>query len=254
MNPNYYIVFMIVCSIMMNCLYGLNHNESFPITIIDDKDFSKHYLIHRIFNSIGVVFVGFLLLKFQEKASKSESKDENINNNKNNTKIKLIYNDNENEFKSMKIIIFYCLIILCWVLIDDIIENYIVIFQDLDFWMIELIILSWLSKKMFKYQLYKHHLLSISMCIFSSLLKVGCIFITFKNIGDDNDGKNYNGNLPIFYSFSSPLNNSIRIILAITFYFLLIFIRSYISLKLKWLMEKKIFLILNYSLFMEFQV
>ena len=231
MNPNYYIVFMIFCSIIMSCLYGLNHNECFPNTSIDDEDFSKHYLIHRTFNSIGIVVISIFLLIYEKKVSKSESKEEN----KNKTKNILIYNNNENEFNSKRLFLLYLLLIICWVLIDDIIENYIVIFQDLDFWMFELIFLWFLNIKMFKNELYKHHILAILLCILSSLLKIGTIIVTFTNIQETKkEEENYNGGLPIFYK-TYPYTIPLGLIL----YILLIFLRSYISLKLKWFMDKK---------------
>ena len=231
MNPNYYIVFMIFCSIIMSCLYGLNHNECFPNTSIDDEDFSKHYLLHRTFNSIGIVVISIFLLIYEKKVSKSESKEEN----KNKTKNILIYNNNENEFNSKRLFLLYLLLIICWVLIDDIIENYIVIFQDLDFWMFELIFLWFLNIKMFKNELYKHHILAISLCILSSLLKIGTIIVTFTNIQETKkEEKNYNGGLPIFYK-TYPYTIPLGLIL----YILIIFLRSYISLKLKWFMDKK---------------
>ena len=235
MNKNYYIVFMIICSIIMSCLYGLNHNECFPNTSIASEEFSKHFLIHRLFSFIGIVIISFFLLKFEEKALGTESKDENNNKNENNKKNLLIYNDNENGIKSNKLIVFYCLIILCWVLIDDIIQKYIIIFQDLDFWMFELIFLWILSIKFFKYELYKHHYLAILLCIFASLLKIGCILVTFFGFTEDDEEKNsYNGGLKIYYK-----DNPIEIFIGIILYFILIFLRSYISLKLKWFMDKK---------------
>ena len=235
MNKNYYIVFMIICSIIMSCLYGLNHNECFPNTSIASEEFSKHFLIHRLFSFIGIVIISFFLLKFEEKASSTESKDENNNKNENNKKNLLIYNDNENGIKSNKLIVFYCLIILCWVLIDDIIQKYIIIFQDLDFWMFELIFLWILSIKFFKYELYKHHYLAILLCIFASLLKIGCILVTFCGFKETREQeKDYNGGLKIYYK-----DNPITIFIGIILYFILIFLRSYISLKLKWFMDKK---------------
>ncbi len=248
-NSYYYIILIFIFDLLNDSLYGFNYLDLFKdLKLINTKTqayFSWHHLIHQIFNYFGTFIFSYCFCKYEKHLSKGESEPSTqkpSNKESKNIQIKLIHN-NLNEYIEPKNINFYIclLIILIWIIEEQLLDFYNYALKDLDFWMIELIILSLLSKKMFKYQLYKHHLLSISMCIFSSLLKVGCIFITFTNIGDDKDGKNYNGNLPIFYSFSSPLNNSIRIILGITFYFLLIFIRSYISLKLKWFMDKKNF-------------
>jgi hypothetical protein len=220
-------------------LYGLNHNESFVTTRIAEENFAKHYPIHRIFNSIGVFFISCFFYKYEEMSSRSELIYENNNKAKNSNKNILIFNDKEigNEDLPVKSILFYFFIIFCWAAVDDVIEYYIVIFKDLDFWMFELIIIWILSIKMFNYEIYKHQILGISLCLFSGLLKIGCIIVTFIDIPgvNANDEAQYNGGLPIFYK-KRP---GIRITIGIALYILLITLRSYISLKLKWYMDKK---------------
>ena len=216
-------------------LYGANHNESFKVTRIAREDFSKHYLIHRLFSSIGIFIISLCLYRYEVISSRSESVEDRIFKEKTSKKNELIYNDIENEGKSFKFILFYLFIIFCWVLIDDIIENYIVIFKDLDFWMFELIILWYLSIKMFNYEIYKHQILGISLCLFSGLLKIGCIIVTF--VGhkeDENIEPKYNGNLEIIYYKYKYL-----VFVGIILYVFLITIRSYVYLKLKWYMDKK---------------
>ena len=237
MDPKYYFLFMALSYLFYIILYGLNHNESFEVTRIAREDFSKHYLIHRVFISIGIFIISICLHKYEVISSRSELIEESNYKEKTSTKNELIYNDAENMDKSIKFILFYLFIILCWVLLDDIIENYIVIFKDLDFWMFELIILWYLSIKMFKYEIYNHQILGISLCLFSGLLKIGCIIVTFINVnGDDNDKDKgqYNGKLPIIYKVNKNL-----IFVGIILYILLITLRSYVYLKLKWYMDKK---------------
>ena len=228
-----------VAHLFICVLYGLNHNESFITTRIAEENFAKHYPIHRIFNSIGVFFISYYLYKYEKLSSRSELIDEKNNKAKNSDKNILIFNDKEieNENLPFKSILFYLIIIFCWAVVDDVIEYYIVIFQDLDFWMFELIILSILSIKMFNYEIYKHQILGISLCLFSGLLKVGCIIVTFIEIPgvNVNDEAQYRGGLPIFYK----KHPEIRITIGIILYILLIILRSYISLKLKWYMDKK---------------
>ena len=227
---------MILSHLLYSCLYGLNHNNSFPNTSIASDAFSKHYLIHRIFNSFGTLIILICLYKYSEFNSKSELNPENDNKEKNKEKNrnKLIFHNSENKFLSNEFILFYFLIIFCWVLVDDIIENYIAIFQDLDFWMFELITLSYFSIKIFKYELYKHRFLAISLCIFSSLLKIGCIMVTFFGYKETaQEENNYTGGLKILYKNKPGLTIPLGIIL----YIILITLRSYISWKLKWYMD-----------------
>ena len=110
--------------------------------------------------------------------------------------------------------------------------NYRVIFQDLDFWMFELIFLWYLSIKMFKYKIYKHQFLGLSLCIFSGLLKVGCIIVTFVGYKNEVNEKD----LPIFYKNNKPI---FRICIGIILYVLFIALRAYIDMKLKWYMDKE---------------
>jgi hypothetical protein len=120
-------------------------------------------------------------------------------------------------------------------LVDQIIEYsiFLMIFQDLDFWMLELIILSLLNKLMsFKIKIYRHLKLSISLCIIPSLLKVASIFLSFKDNTHDQD--NYNSNLPIYYK-----EKPILIIFGIIFYIILILLRSYVNLSFKWYKDIK---------------
>ena len=49
-NKNYiYFVIIILSALLMDCLVGLNHNESFQVVRIGEENFSKHLLIHRFF-------------------------------------------------------------------------------------------------------------------------------------------------------------------------------------------------------------
>ena len=240
MDSKYFYIFVKCMAHLCICvLYGLNHNESFVTARIAKKNFAKHYPIHRIFNSIGVFIISFFLYKYELLSSRSEIIDENNGKAKSSNKNILIFNDKEieNGILSIKSSLFYLFIIFCWAVVDDVIENYEVIFQDLDFWMFELIILWFLSIKMFKYEIYKHQILGISFYLFSGLLKIGCIIVTFITVPGfkNNDDAQYNGGLPIFYQ----KDKEIRIPIGIALYILLITLRSYISLKLKWYMDKK---------------
>ena len=56
--------------------------------------------------------------------------------------MKLNYVDSQsdiNKFKTTKFLIYYLLIIFIWIIEEQLIESYYLVFKDLDFWMIELI-------------------------------------------------------------------------------------------------------------------
>ena len=225
-----YLICIILSSLLSYCLYGLNHNESFETVSIASEPFSKHHFIHRLFSYFLVIFCGICFHIYTEKSSKSEKTDEGTSNQNRNTLVSIDY---KNDYLTKKFIIIFALMIFCWVLLDDVIQQYVIIFQDLDFWMFELMFLSILNSKLYKVQIYEHQIFAIILSLLSSILKIGSIYISFI---DDDD--NYKGNLPIYYEKNLP---GVSITFGILFYFILIFLRAYVNLKLKWYMDKRFF-------------
>ena len=233
----FYLLLIIVSFILNCCIYGQNHNESFVTVSIASEPFSRHHFIHRLFSYFFTIFGGIGFHIYVEKSSKSETTEKDaIKDNKTANRYNLIYNDIRNEYITTKFILWLILMIFFWILLDDLIENYIIIFQDLDFWMFELIFLCFLNYIMNKIKIYKHQLFAIILSLLSSFLKVGSIIISFK---DDDD--NYRGHLPIFYEKKKP---AFSITFGILFYFFLILLRAYVNLKLKSYMDNK-FISLN---------
>ena len=147
----------------------------------------------------------------------------------------MIYIDTEEELKnniSFKFLCLYSLIIFIWILEDQLIESFYLIFQDLDFWMIELFIISYLNKKIFKVQIYNHQMFAFFFSLFASLLKVGTIILSFC----DKRTSTYTGYLPIYYIRNNPF---LRITFGIMLYLLLILLRSIVNISLKWYMDIK---------------
>ena len=232
-SKNYiYLICIIVSFLLSCCIYGQNHNESFRIVRIASEPFSRHHFIHRFLSYFFTIFGGICFHIYVLKSSNSEATREIIlKEDKYDNRNNLIYNEYSRNFITKKFILFFMLMIFSWILTDDLIEHYIVIFQDLDFWMFELIFLCFLNYKIYKVEIYRHQIFAIILSLFSSFLKIGSIILSFQD--DDN---NYNGNLPIFYEKNMPI---ISITFGILFYFLLILLRAYVNLKLKWYMDNK---------------
>jgi hypothetical protein len=72
------------------------------------------------------------------------------------------------------------------------------------------------------------------LCIFPSLFKVCSIYLSFQDKSEDKN--NYTGHLPIYYTTN---NETFKIIFGVLFYIILITLRSYVNLKLKWHMDIK---------------
>ena len=232
---NLYIIYTILTLLFNKCLYGLNYNDSFWEVKIASDGFSTHICIHKFFSYFGTFFLSLVFNKIKVNNSRSESlieipKEENRHGNE----IRLIYIDSQsdiNKYKTPKFLFYYLCIIFIWIIEEQFIESFHLIFKDLDFWMIELLIICYLNSRIFKVEIYNHQKLAIILSIFSSLLKIVTIILSFLKNEEEYD----DGHLPIFYKNGSAY----KIPFGIFFYLVLISLRSYVNLTLKWYMDKK---------------
>ena len=234
-NKYYFsILIIILASILSDILYGINPNSAFADVHLSGKVLSKHYLIHEFWNySISLIFWFYLNIK------ETNQSDIELSTKSKTGWIKLIYHDSKhnNYDVTNSFLSFYLLRIFIWVLVDQLIDYsiFLMIFQDLDFWMIEFIILSLLNKCMtYKIHIYRHQITAMLLSIIASLLKVVSIYLSFQ---DKSEEKNeYTGHLPVYYAKN---NEFFKICFGIIFYIILLILRSYVNLKLKWYMDIK---------------
>ena len=229
----FYILLIIISGMFSDILYGINHNQTFTTVRLTSDVFSNHYLIHELWNYLGTFITSLCLSIYENNKLSAKS---NIKNKKG--WIKLIYNDSKNNNYDItcKFLFLYLLKIFLWVFVDQIIDYsiFLMIFQDLDFWMLELFILSLLNKLMsYRIKIYRHQRLAIYLSIIPSLLKVVSIILSFYD--NTYDKENYNGNLPIYY-LEKPV---LKLIFGISLYICLITLRSYANLNFKWYMDIK---------------
>jgi hypothetical protein len=109
----------------------------------------------------------------------------------------------------------------------------------LDFWMMELIIVHFFMKKMLKNEVYSHQKLMLWFCIVPFILKLTTIILSFCDEGNFPNNNKYqysNGieKLKIIY-VAIPWLWTLGLII----YSILIFLRSYINTKIKWLIDLK---------------
>ena len=274
-NSYKYIILLILCLLLKDHLFGFVYNNSLLNLKIFSKgkqeDFSKHTLIHHLFCYFGTFIMGFAFFKIEKKINQNESeKEENknksdesgnnselisINRSERTTINKSDDSKNEsNEEKEEPLIhikpklidyskfpSFKCLmLIFLWIIDEQILENiYDNILKDLDFWMIELIILAFLDKLMNKNKLYIHKKLVLYLNLFPILFKITAITLSFiddKNKRNDTEPDYHyeNGGLKIIY-----VVHWILVPFGILTYLCLITLRSYVNLSLKWFMDKK---------------
>ena len=217
-----YIFLSIAFRILNDSLYGYNYNETFVELKIfyegTQKKFSKHYLIHQIFNYLGLYFISLILLKYEMNLSSKDliAEKEKISS----SHIVLIHVDNQEEEVIGYDVFKPCLLIsFLWIFEEQLLTIYGLTLKDLDFWMFELLIITYLISNMFKFQIYKHHKFAILFNLLACLLKIATIFLSYKD----------NNILYTKYEFLIPTG--------IIIYLILITIRAFVNTKIKWFMD-----------------
>ena len=232
-----YILYTISFQILYYCLFGLKFGDLFEevkIFSFNDKQesFAKHMFIHLIFNHIGILFISLIFLKKEKNlvnkslknSLKSSSNSNNGENNQTlrNSQIVLFHNDSYKN-KKRNIYFNYLTIIFLWVAVELTMEIYLFALKDLDFWMLELLIITIFNAKMFNLEIYKHQILAQALNAIPCLLKIITIVLSFLSKAEDR------------LYVREPIWVGIGIVL----YFLLITLRSYVNSKLKWFMDLK---------------
>ena len=232
----WYLFFSIIFKVFNDLLYGFNHNKTFKeVKLFNDKvqnSLSKHIMIHSAFNYFGTFIIAFIYYKFGSNETIPEIKEKKLKRIKSSGKIALIHHNAVKNFKTRKSYIIFLIIIFLWIFQEQLVNLFMHCLKDLDFWMVEILIISIITSKMFKLQIYKHQWLAIFLNIIPCILKITAISLTFYDNSEDSN--NYEGNLPILYRFQK-----IYIPLGIVSFLILIVIRSYVNSKIKWYMDLK---------------
>ena len=185
----------------------MRYNNSFTNLKLIPSKLSKHIYFHRSFNCLGTFFISLIIYRYKKTETFS---NETIQDN---LRPKKIY-----------ISLFIILIILLFQ--DLLIYFYIYTLKDLDFWMLELLIITYFSKKILQKSYYKHQVFAIGINLIPCVLKIITIYIS-----SINNDKNANPILYIKYKWIIPIG--------IIVYLLLLAIESYGYTKLKWFIDKK---------------
>ena len=228
----YYIILTFFFDLINDFLYGFNYLDIFiDVKIIDTKAqdyFSWHHFIHQIFNYLATFIFAFLFYRYEIKSSRSENENERNSFNPANQQIILIHNNAEDFNNNSYNFYILLIIIVMMIVVDELIYFYIYSLKDLDFWMVELIIITSINSKMFQIQIYEHQKFAVYLSFLPCLLKLTTIILS---LFDDNKG-----NMPVLYNI-----NKILIPIGIITYLILIILRSYINAKIKWFMDLKYF-------------
>ena len=180
-----------------------------------------HKIIHNIYLNIGIVIISLILYNYEKFTFKNDKKKEKVNN----TGIQLIHEDTEKKLEKKSLLNIILVIILY--IIQDILT--ILFFQNdfrpLNFWILELPILSYFNFKLLKVKIYSHHkfviLLSVIVCLTTKII----IIIMF-SLPDEKVYLAY----PIYqYIYLIPVG--------IIYYLVIIIIRAYAVTEMKIFMD-----------------
>jgi hypothetical protein len=218
-----FIISSVVFKLLYNLLFGVQIGYSTQLLrLLPENDFVDHSLIHDLFNYLGIFIISLILLLCDKIYTKKKVKEPEV---KSKPRISLIHNEVDFDIIDGKLCINLLIITFLWVLMEQSEKiYYYCTLNDLDYWPCEMLILAYFCKKMFGKKLYKHQKFSIFfILIVGSLLKFGSFIISLHI--DDQDI------LFIQRKFWIPLG--------IIFFLIIIFFRSYVSCKLKWIIDYK---------------
>ena len=199
-----YILILVACSNLTSFLYGYNFYGTFEDVRIfskwDNNNFASHFYI-QVLLSIIFYAIEQYNIKTELKKSASDPSYKIKNKQRNNSsRIILIHNDEKKNIDN-KTARFYFMLIFLLIIVELLVNLYDYFFKNLDFWMFELLIISYFfMQKRFKIKIHKHQKIAIIYnLIFPSITKLISIHLSFFDDG--------NGDSDIKYKCNSNCSN-----------------------------------------------
>ena len=225
-NQYKYFIFFFIFTIINATLKEINYYDmlkgiQYPFyrTYLNYDQYS--FIRQVIFGYFGTFILACISVLYDKKKNNREMKNKSDKETRNT--IQLIHESNK-ENEENNISFYYVLIIIfCWIFEEQAIEIYNSNLCHLEFWFFELIILAYLNKAMLHIEIYKHHIFVFIFSLIPILFKIGSIIL------ECNDGDKA-------YPYEKDW---LWFPLGLIIYFLLIIIKSYALVKIKWLMELK---------------
>lgn len=266
-NWNKYYKYIILSSIFLTIykiIVGYNYYSYKMDWIADDKEISSHVFIQQFLYYFLIFIAATIFNIYEQNKEKKEILDKNnrmsklIEKDKNNEILSinsqdLIYNNiYEYEYQYKKISNFFSYIIIFLYVIEEqasiVFKRY---FVNCDFWMLELIIMAVLNKKMYKIDIYRHQILSIFLVLIPVILKVATIVLLFNDdknkIYSNNEEKKEYEKKGINYKYPGT-DNDLKMLfvvhyhllaVAILIYLVIITLKAYVTISIKRIMDLK---------------
>ena len=246
-SKNYiYILLSVICLLLFKSFFGYTFDgeSNYEVNIFNNEKYEENFLIHQIFLYLFCIVLSAAIFAIQNKENKKpqsqNQKKREINFNQFSLNAISIGNDisliSEKKFKSDKpkySTIYVVKIIFIYILLEQIHIIFTKYFIHMDFWMIQLYILSFMNFKLLKIEIYKHQKLAFLINGISVFLKIATVILTFIE-GEERKA------LYVKYWWT--------IFFAIVIYVLYSFLLSYIFINIKELMDLK-FISLHVILF-----
>ena len=241
--PSYkYILFLIICNVVKDLTFGSHEVEYFQyLKAMDSGPLNNCYFIHGIFCYLMTFIAGIYLYN-------KESQDISRNSIEYSFK-KLESKMTENQTLDIDIVrkgtevkdfsnILLFILITNWVLNEESLNYFTGIFIHMDFWMLEIIILTILMSIILKLKIYGHHIYMLILIIFPLILKIGTIILSHFDNGNLNEPENFE---------YRGIDSKLKIIFVtdnylyfwMILYFLLLFNKCFINTSTKYLIDLK---------------
>ena len=184
----------------IECFFPMNIYRSLYEGIIgkdENKDFSNHRVFDPFFSYLGIIAIAFFFIK--DESQDEIDKRRTINSDKklkdSNFALTLIYNGTKEYLENKRAVLYYILILILWIIEENLLLIYVDIFQDLDFWFFELIFVSLIHSRKFQIKIFSHQKLGVAISVLvGSALKIYSISITLSS-----------GKEEVFYAKYKPL-------------------------------------------------
>ena len=247
-TPYKYILLIIFFLFLKDVSFGSHSVEYFDkLSLIQTGNLCSSYFIHQIFCYLFITIICFIRNR-REIDSRHSSMDLEINDIKLDNQIEgnqtlnfeLIHNENNNNkgYPNKYLL----LIVFIWVVDEELLNYFNNIFIHLDFWMLELIIISIFMNKILSLKLYSHQKLIFATSIIPFILKIITIVFCFY----DPLNLDFKGDIGYRYGNSADKLKVLYVSkerpywllpLGILIYVGLIIVKSYINTKIKWLID-----------------
>ena len=190
---NKFIILAALFGFLTNYTFGHIYNNKMDLFKLIDTDnqklLSNHIIYHYIFRFLGVAIISFALLLIKKDDSQKKPDDNYLEARTNESSaIILIYNDAEEDLNNISFNIFIVIFIM---VLQRILEDlfYKSNLRNLDFWMLELPLVSYLNYKILNFKIHRHHYLVIYINLILGLIyKISSFIINYilYNSNEDN--------------------------------------------------------------------